>query len=83
VLGFGGGKWKKEPTTKESMEYLLEDILRNKNADGGNTSFAHAPVDISRLKRGPVLYARSSVSSSQNCAPLLSSSRLKWQTIEL
>jgi hypothetical protein len=37
----------KEPTTKDSMEYLLQDNLRNKNADGGNTSFAHAPVEIS------------------------------------
>ena len=37
----------KEPTTKDFMEYLLEDILRNKNVDGGNTSFAHAPVEIS------------------------------------
>ena len=31
----------KEPATKDSIEYLLEAILRN------NTSFAHAPVEIS------------------------------------
>ena len=37
----------KEPTTKDSIEYVLEAILRNKNADGGNTSFAHAPVGVS------------------------------------
>ena len=33
-----------------------------------------------RLKGGSFLYARSSVSSNQNCAPLLSSSRPKWPT---
>ena len=33
----------KEPATKDSAEYLLEAILRN------NTSFAHAPVEISVL----------------------------------
>ena len=37
----------KEPTTEDSIEYLLEAILRNKSADGGNTSFAHAPVESS------------------------------------
>jgi hypothetical protein len=31
----------KEPATKDSIEYLLEAILRN------NTRFAHAPVEIS------------------------------------
>ena len=31
----------KEPATKDSIEYLLEAILSN------NTSFAHAPVEIS------------------------------------
>jgi hypothetical protein len=37
----------KEPTTKDSIEYLLETILRSKNVDGGNTSFIYAPIEIS------------------------------------
>ena len=37
----------KETTTKDSIEYLLETILRSKNVNGGNTSFVHAPIEIS------------------------------------
>ena len=37
----------KERTTKDSIEYLLEAILRNNDAVRGNTNFAHAPVEIS------------------------------------
>jgi hypothetical protein len=37
----------KEPITKDSIEHLLQAILRNKNVDGGKTSFAHAPVESS------------------------------------
>jgi hypothetical protein len=35
-----------KPTTKDSIEYLLEAILRSKNGFG-NTSFVRAPVEIS------------------------------------
>jgi hypothetical protein len=37
----------KETTTKDSIEYLSGTILRNKNVDGGNASFIHAPIQIS------------------------------------
>jgi hypothetical protein len=37
----------KEPIIKDSIEYLLEAILRNKNVYSGDTSFAHEPVESS------------------------------------
>jgi hypothetical protein len=37
----------KEPTTKKSIEDLLETIFRRKNRGGSNTNSAHAPVEIS------------------------------------
>jgi hypothetical protein len=36
----------KEPTTEDSIEYLLEAILCKKSAGGGNTSFPQASVEI-------------------------------------
>ena len=37
----------KEITTKDSIEYLLESILRGKHGYCGNTSFVHEPIEIS------------------------------------
>jgi hypothetical protein len=37
----------KEPTTKDSIEYLLESILRSKNIGGGNLNSVRAPIEIS------------------------------------
>jgi hypothetical protein len=37
----------KEITKKDSIEYILESILRKKHDDRGNTSFVHEPSEIS------------------------------------
>ena len=37
----------KEPTTEDSIEYLLEVILRNESAKGDSTKFTHTAVEIS------------------------------------
>jgi hypothetical protein len=37
----------KEITKKDSIEYLLESILRSKHGDGRNTSFVNAPIELS------------------------------------
>jgi hypothetical protein len=37
----------KEPTTKDSIEYLLESILQSKNRGGRNTNSVHAAIEIS------------------------------------
>jgi hypothetical protein len=37
----------KEPTTKDSIESLLDSILRSKNRGDVNTNSVHAPVEIS------------------------------------
>ena len=37
----------KETTKKDFIEYLLESILRSKHDDRSNTSFVHAPSEIS------------------------------------
>jgi hypothetical protein len=37
----------KDTTTKDSIEYLLESLLLSKHGDHGNTSFVHAPIEIS------------------------------------
>jgi hypothetical protein len=37
----------KETTKKDSIEYLLESILRSKHGDGSNASFVDAPIELS------------------------------------
>jgi hypothetical protein len=37
----------KETPTKDSIENLLEGLLRSKHGDGGNISVVHAPIEIS------------------------------------
>ena len=48
----------KEPTTKDSIESLLDSILRSKNRGGGNTNYVHAPVEISASPEEGVLLIR-------------------------
>jgi hypothetical protein len=37
----------KETTMKDSIEYLLEGLLRSKHGDRGNISVVHAPIENS------------------------------------
>jgi hypothetical protein len=37
----------KETTTKDSIECLLEGLLRSKHGDGSKISVVHAPIEIS------------------------------------
>ena len=67
----------KEPATKDPVAYLLEAILLK------NTSFAHAPVEISASPEEGVRLIRAFICIKQpEFAPLLSSSQLKWQTAQ-
>ena len=48
----------KETTTKDSIEYLLEGLLRNKHGDDGHASFVHAPIESSASPEEGVLLIR-------------------------
>jgi hypothetical protein len=63
VLYFGGPveemeMEEKETTMKDSIEYLLEGLLRNKHADDGHVGFVHTPVEISASPEEGVLLIR-------------------------
>ena len=75
----------KENSNERFYEYLLESILWSKHGGGSNISFVAAPIEISASPEEGVLSNTrvSSVSNNQNCAPLLSTSQLEWQTLEL
>ena len=48
----------KETTKKDSIEYLLEVLLRNKHGDDGHIGFAPAPVEIPASPEEGVLLIR-------------------------
>jgi hypothetical protein len=48
----------KETTMKDSIEHLLEGLLRNKHGDDGHIGFVPAPIEISPSPEEGVLLIR-------------------------
>jgi hypothetical protein len=48
----------KETTTKDSIEHLLDGLLRNKHGDDGHIGFVPAPIEISASPEEGVLLIR-------------------------